>query len=122
MYYVDRNNVITLTRGDSLEFPVEVLRGEFPYERKVELDDTCIVYFGLMEPHQLFEDAILKKVYSEEDTNEDGDIIIKIDPIDTVDLFPGVYYYSVKLLSIDNISGEEKVDTLIQKSKFILLD
>lgn len=122
MYIVDRNNVIILNRGDSISFPVEILGGKFPDEFRMELDSTDMVYFGLMEPHQLFEDAIIKKVYTSEDVNEEGCIDIRIEPIDTVDLLPGTYYYSVKLSSYDREKDIEYVDTLIQKTKFIIVD
>lgn len=30
MYKIRKNNVITLTRGDYLQFPVKLVTGEFP--------------------------------------------------------------------------------------------
>ena len=38
----------------------------------------------------------------------------------TIDLIPGVYYYSIKIVT--NTKGGEKVFTLIQKTKCIILD
>ena len=114
------NNIIVFHRGDSFSFPVRLVGGHFPFVYDMELTGNDIVYFGIMEPHQLFENAIIQKVYTSDDLDTNGKLWVRLDPCDTVDLIPGVYYYSIKIVT--NTKGGEKVFTLIQKTKCIILD
>ena len=49
-----------------------------------------------MQPNQLFENAIIKKIFTIEDLDENGDIIIKLTPEETFCLLQGKYYYEIK--------------------------
>ena len=55
-----------------------------------------------MHHHEPFERSILKIEYTKEDLNEDGNLTIAIEPEDTINLFPGVYYYEITLLTADS--------------------
>jgi len=48
---------------------------------------------------------------------EDGDLLIKIRPEDTEYLFPGTYYYMVKLLREE----EQEVRTIVPATLFVIL-
>jgi len=122
MYLIKKNNIITLTRGDYLEFPLCLTVGEFPDKEIYELEDSDVVFFGLTFPHQPFEKAILKKEYTKDDLDENNNLIIKLLPEDTIRLLPGNYYYSVKILYHDEVDNISKIDTIIDKTKFILVD
>ena len=77
-----------------------------------------------MDPHQPFENAIVKKRYTKEDCDEMGNLFIRFNPEDTLDLLPGVYYYSIKLHKMTD-NDEEHIDeviTIINKTKFIICD
>ena len=130
------NKIIKLNRGDSFEFDVKITQknGIDPYILKVGQD---IVYFAVMLPHQSFEDAYQKafpmqaKGYWAEDNDQDemtGNITIKIEPKDTRRLTPGIYYYTVKLLSVQPganrmiIDDDKLIDvrTIIERTKFIV--
>ena len=114
-------NIIKLNRGDSCEFRVSP-----------NLSDTDVAYFALLYPHQRFEDAILIKGYTvadqiDENGNNTGEILIKIEPQDTKCLAPGIYYYTVKafcggILNEDDGSYEnaQEVHTVIERTKFII--
>lgn len=119
------NNIIKMTRGDTYEFNLTI-DDEGSENGKYILQGNDTVYFGLMEPNSAFEQSLVKKIYTEEDRDKDGNIFITIEPEDTEHLLPGVYYYSVKL-EVDHENGEtyesiHKVITVINKTKFIILD
>ena len=118
-------NIIKMNRGDTYEFNLTI-DDEGSENGKYLLQGNDTVYFGIMEPNSAFEQSLVKKIYTEEDRDKDGNIFITIEPEDTEHLLPGVYYYSVKL-EVDHENGEtyesiHKVITVINKTKFIILD
>jgi hypothetical protein len=130
--YSTQNNAIVITRGDSLEFkPNPITLGDFA-NYKLQGDDT--IYFGLMDPGQYFEEALVRKVFTAEDFASIEDFVLELDPEDTLDLLPGKYFYALKLQlnhvepdlssESDNAKSIEvnKVITLINKTKFIICD
>jgi hypothetical protein len=116
-------NIIKLNRGDSFEFKVST-----------NLSEADVAYFALLYPHQRFEDAILTKGYTFADQiDKDGIntniISVKIEPMDTKCLTPGIYYYTVKTycggtLNEDDGTYEDakEVHTIIERTKFIIND
>ena len=118
LYVINRDNVISINRGDYLERSYKFTTGKFPKEEHlINIGENDIIFFGLMDPHQHFEHAIIKKEFTKEAFNEDGEFILILDSEDTLDLVPGTYYYSIKWLS-----SEGKITTLIPKTKFIIVD
>ena len=125
-----QNNMIILNRGDTYEFDLTIdddtsVDGRY----HIKGDDT--IYFGIMDPHQPFEDALVKKRFTIEDTDAEGNLTIVIEPEDTLDLLPGTYYYAVKIhLQHDEVNPEtgdvygyiDKVHTVINKTKLFLND
>ena len=120
MFDLSPNGIIKLTRGDSFSTPLFINKGTDLEPLRYELQDGEYVYFGLMEPNYCFEEAIVRKKYSNENKNEDGDIVITFDSIDTVHLQPGKYYYEVKAVLLDK-EKKEIVNTIIPKREFYLL-
>jgi hypothetical protein len=124
------NNMIIMNRGDTHEFDLIIEDINLPDGRyRIQGDDT--IYFGIMDPHQPFEDALVKKKFTVDDADEEGNLIIVINPEDTLDLLPGTYYYSVKIhLQHEEINPEtnevlvyvDKVHTVINKTKLFLND
>ena len=124
------NNMIILNRGDTYEFDLTIdddssLDGRY----HIIGDDT--IYFGIMDPHQPFEEALVKKKFTVDDADANGNLTIVIEPEDTLDLLPGVYYYSVKIhMQHENKNPEtgevdgyvDKVYTVINKTKLFLND
>lgn len=117
--------IIKINRGDSYELPIRIPE-KTDYTKNHILDLNEIVYFALMYPHQKFEDAILLTGYDLRAQNEDGKVLIKIEPNDTRTLTPGVYYYTVKfqrggtLTDVKDFDTPEEVRTLIERTKFII--
>lgn len=114
------NGIITLMRGDSLTTPIYINVGSKlkPKYKKLGSDDK--LYFGLMEPNQAFEDALIKKIYdNSSDTDGEGNVLLKIYPQDTEKLLVGKYYYMIKLRTFDEW-GQEVVRTIVPNTLFWL--
>lgn len=121
------NNIIVMNRGDTYQFDLVIDDVESP-DGIYHLKGDDAVYFGLMDPHQPFENALVKKKFTVEDVKPNGAITIVIKAEDTLDLLPGTYYYAVKAHilhdSIDykTIMTVDQVNTIINKTKFFLCD
>ena len=111
------NNIIQLTRGDSVRYPLFINAGSDMNIVRYELHDNDRVYFALMEPNQPFECALVKQIYSKDDLNDYGDIVIKLTPDDTAALIPGKYYYQIKLRKYI-AENDYEVITVIDKTEF----
>lgn len=121
-YIVRKNNVISIIRGDSFSFNLNIneLLGEIDGE-SYTFSDNDKVYFALMYPNSYLADSILVKEYTLEDLEEDGSVTISLKPDDTVLFSPGTYYYTVKLALYQN-TNEEEIHTLIPQTKFFILE
>lgn len=124
------NNMIVMNRGDTKTFDLFIANNELSEIQYVLTGDDA-VYFGIMDPHQPFERALVRKKYTKNDLDANGNLIIIIQPEDTLDLIPGKYYYAIKLhmchpeLSQDGHETGNFIDrvlTLVNKTKFILCD
>lgn len=123
-------NIITINRGDTYDFDVTIEDESTTTQTYVLQPGDCL-YFGLMLPHQPFEDAVLKKRFSYADLQKSslsarfsGRCKFIIEHKDTLNLLPGVYYYSVKLFKASASFDETKneIITIINKTKFIIND
>jgi len=112
-YIVWKNHVVSMVRGDY-------------FNMKVDLPEELIktgskLYFALMYPNKSFEDAILIRSYDIVIPNvENPDVLVPeiiLLPDDTVDLAPGIYYYTVKIELPD-----EKVYTIIPNTIFNIIN
>ena len=117
MIDVNQNNRITLTIVDSFSVPLFLNKGTDLKPLRYKLHETDKVYLAIMEANQTFENAIVKKVYTYLDANENGDIEISIEHDDTRCLVPGKYFYQIKMLYTDD-KGKQQVNTVIQKTEF----
>ena len=117
-YIIRKNNVITMNRGDSLVKPISIYVGKFPSHEKLTIDSDDIIYFAVMEPNQHFECAVVKQEYSIEDFDDNGDLVLNLDPFQTIGLKSGKYYYEIKLLK----ASDSSIHTLIPKTAFNILD
>ena len=120
MFRVSPTKIIEITRGDSFLYPLFINIGTEMYPERYLLKDDDVVYFAVMEPNQRFEDAILKKVYTAADEETaDGDVLIKLDSMDTQYLLPGKYYYTIKVKFSDS---KLPIQTIIDNREFWILD
>jgi len=123
MAVISNNNIIMINRGDTFSFDFTIDDGSTDDGRYILKDDDAL-YFGIMDPHQPFEHALIKKKYTKDDCDDMGNLIITLKPEETLDLVPGVYYYAIKLHKLTD-NEEEHIDeviTVINKTKFIIND
>lgn len=128
-------NIIKMNRGDDYSFDLTIEDANSDTGYYILTGDDA-VYFSLMEPNAPFEcplvgikvladGTVLPEGYASIDDN--GIITIKLLSEATEKLLPGVYYYSVKLqqnhLDPDDANKNIKsISTIINKTKFIILD
>ena len=120
MLSISNNGFISLTRGDSFSVPLFINRGTIchPVRYEIAKHPEAHVYFGVMEPNQPFEKALIRKKYdSNSYITQEGDLVIILEPKDTLNILPGKYYYSVK---VDY--GDGTVDTIIPSTEFYIMD
>lgn len=122
MFNVDRNGMINISRGDSFEIPLFINKGTDMVPLRWYINNTgAEVFLAITEPGQSFEDALVRKRYTEENINENGDIVVKISHDDTKCLTPGKYFYQFKLrCPITDKPGQFEVNTIIPRTQFIV--
>ena len=119
---IDYSGIIRIMRGDSFRMPLPINMGTTMDPVYKQLEENEFLYFGVMEPNQAFEDAVLKKKYDKDsEKDEDGNTLLILNPEDTLDLLVGTYYYSLKLVRKDSNNKVEYVKTLISPTQFWLL-
>ena len=117
MFKLSKNGVITITRGDSFSLDTFINVGTQLEPLQYILENNDFVYFGLMEPGQPFEHALIRKVFDKTSLTDDDLVHMEFDPEMTEYLMPGLYYYMIKLVTADG-----DVSTIVSKTKFIILD
>jgi len=143
MFNISNNDIITMTRGDSAITELCINLGSELSPIIYDLGAEDKVYLGVCEPNKPWEAALIKKVFTAADYNyEQHTLRIAFKSKDTEFVLPGVYYYSIKLYrpSLEEIeynfeeeSGAEefiqnefttaeKIDTIIDRKKFIILE
>ena len=101
MFDINKYGMITMNRGDSWQTEIFVNIGTELQPIGYHLDEGEYVYFGVMEPNQPFEHALIRKRIDMSSASEDmptGYYNIGFEVEDTEFLMPGHYYYEVKLL------------------------
>jgi hypothetical protein len=118
--------ILKINRGDSVEFSVTIPEKSDP-GLYYTLTDRDVLYFALLYPNQLFEEALILQGYTLEDQDKKTKAItIRLSPNETRLLEPGVYYYSAKLQrggTIEALNGTDEPDevrTIIERTKFIV--
>lgn len=114
------NGIIHMMRGDTYKFSVPINNGTKLDPLYYNLTDKDAVYFGVMEPNKAFEEALIKKKYTNDnEVDKNGFIVITLEPEDTLNITVGKYYYMVKLVQImDN--GSKKVTTIIPPTQIFI--
>lgn len=116
---MNRSGIISLVRGDTLNMNYKIY--DEPCVICAEpyiLKNNDILYFGIMLPNALFENAIIRKKFFCSDMTGDS-VKIRLSSDETANLIPGIYYYEIKLRK--NVGTEdEEVITTTKKTKFII--
>lgn len=121
MFNISYNGIITVNRGDSFKMPLFIDFGNALEPIRYTLTDNDIIYFGVMEPNQPFETALIRKKYTSKDLNQNGDVVVEFTPKDTECVLPGKYYYQVKLQKFQP-DGTYTVNTVIDKTQFFIME
>ena len=135
MIDISLNNVISMYAGDSFSAVLFLDEGsDYACVRHIlqdseNPDEREYICFAIEEPNQPFEKAIVRKKFYASYINKDGekisnldndgDLIIRLDPSDTQNLLPGNYYYEIKGYFISN--GKPVINTVVAKTKFVIL-
>ena len=120
MFHIANNGIVTVNRGDSFEFPITLNVGTSIDRAEYILSPTDVLYMGIMEPNQPFENALIRKKFTAQNLDADNNINIRFWPEDTVCVLPGKYYYQVKLQTVDAATGKKDVETVIDKTLFYI--
>ena len=117
MFSVSKNNVITITRGDFVTTTIYLNIGSLLDPDRYTLTDTDILYIGVMEYGQRFEDALIKYRLTSDNLNENGDVVWNIESLDTEYLEPGKYFYTIKL-----VQDGGRTSTVVPNTEFYIQD
>ena len=125
MINVALNGIVEMNRGDTATFPVYVDIGTTFKPILYELRPGDNLYFAVMEPQQKWEDALLKKTYDYTNFDQKSfSVLVHLYSEDTEYLAPGTYYYEIKLRKDpkNNDDGYESVETIVPRTKFIIVE
>ena len=125
------NNIVVMTRGDTFTFDLTIY-DDSESDGRYKLKGNDALYLGIMDPGQPFEVALVRKKFTVDNCDAMGNLVICLEPEDTIDLCPGTYYYAIKLKMdhefIDPITNEptgeyvNDVTTIVNKTKFFIID
>lgn len=121
MLEISNNGIITLSRGDYAEIPLFINQGNKMYPIRYSLlkDPSASIVFAVMAPQQIFERALIKKLYNAKSSHtKQKDLIIVLEPKDTIGLQPGKYFYSVRINLMQH--GHYCQKTIIPEKMFII--
>ena len=127
MFELSINNIVTVSRGDSFECPLFLNQGTDVSPIRYEIQDDEYVIFAIERPNQPFECAVFKKTFTKDNLNAHGDVVVKIESKDTLNLCPGNYFYEIKAYLYKRDKRGRKlselgvVNTVVEKTKFIIL-
>lgn len=122
MAFIDNLGAITLNRGDCFRAPLFINIGteEEPIRLDMNKFPGIEVYFGAYSPGDSFEKSFIAKKFTYLDSNDFGDVIVTLNPLDTLYKRPGAYLYSVKIRMFDP-NCEEWINTVINESNFYII-
>lgn len=108
MAFINNLGVISLNRGDCLKTPLFINIGteEEPIRLDFKKFPDVEIYFGVYLPGCTFEQSFIGKKFTFLDSNEYGDVIISIDPQDTLYIKPGKYKYAIRARMYNSEFGE----------------
>lgn len=110
-FIIDENRTMSITRGDSGPFDVDMVKGGSAYE----LADGDTLTFTVKRSSADGEETLIQKVA----TAANGGASFTIDPADTRALAVGRYKYQVKLVTA---LGEEDTITGIRPLAFVVCE
>lgn len=119
MIRIANNGIITMTAGDTFKYPMFINAGNIASPLRYILTENDKVCLSIKEPGQPFEHAIVRKVFTKDNLNVFGDVVVELDNSDTENLVEGTYYYEVRLLYTNG--DKTSYSTIIPDRKFYIL-
>ena len=84
MLSVDNSGNITVNRGDTFKLPLFIDCNKDIFNSvRFPLKEGDKIFFFLIEPNTFIKHYLLKQIYTKEDVNENGDIMLKFINQDT---------------------------------------
>ena len=117
MSSIANNGIITIHRGDNIDYPIFINRGTKLQQIPYFLAPGDILYISICEANQPFNHGVIRKMLTSEDTDIYNQVHFTIIPSDTENLKPGIYYYEIKL-KLTN----DKQTTIVPRQRFIILE
>ena len=96
MYCLLPTASLSLTRGDTISLRLPLYEGTGIDRTPYSIKESDILYVGLMECNQAFEDALVRKKLTVRDVT-DNQFLVRFTTEDTEDLKTGKYFISAKL-------------------------
>lgn len=122
MLSVDNSGNITVNRGDTFKLPLFIDCNKDIFNSvRFPLKEGDKIFFFLIEPNTSIKHYLLKQIYTKEDVNENGDIMLKFINQDTSWIAPGTYYYEIKLQRQWEEKFKDVLITVVPRRKFIIL-
>lgn len=121
MLTVNKYNILTFNKGDDIELSLFLDCGSALSPIQYELTNDDTLYFGIIEYNQPFECALVRKIFTKNDIDENNNITIKLSGNDTYNIVPGEYSYEIKLKR-DTGNGNYEVHTVVSRTKLIILE
>lgn len=116
MFCVFNDNYLTVERGDSFSFPIDINEGTELNYKKYTLTEFDILYVGIYSPNQPFENSIIRRTLNHtSNTDAEGNILFELVPEDTLNLKTGKYFISIK------IKQGKNVYTILPQKEFWIL-
>ena len=136
MFEISSNQSIKISRGDNADFPLFLNKGTVirPIRYSFGDGDGCEVYFYILAQNQTFTyddngqlvGGYITKITIpsiKENINDNGDMIIRIQPQHTSGLQSGKYYYQIKA-KVKDSKDETKyvINTVTNKNPFYVVE
>lgn len=119
MVDLSKDGIITLSRGDTVQFPIFLNTGSDLEPVRYDLLEYDELYMAIMEPNQPFENAIVKKKFTmNSPKDQNGLTIIRLNHDDTKCLLPDKYFYQIKLRKYNELYQDYDVMTVVDKTLF----
>lgn len=117
MYCDFEETYFTMNRGDTFELPLRIVPDDG--EENFVLKDSDKIYVGIMQPHQSFENALIRKVITTKSEKDDyGNPLFTLEPEDTEFVLTGKYFIMIKLSYRGGM--KTKVKTILPMKEFFI--
>ena len=108
--YINNCDILRMVRGDTFSKELFINEGTLLSPVQHVLQENETLYIGIERPNEIFENAVIKKKYTSQDLNTEGNVVFYLKPEETVYLIPGLYYYEIKLVKVTtNLTTVETV-------------